>query len=70
MCCYSKDFARNWSVFPGLNWSKHTVGIESFRSSDYPNTSAFSNDQHLSWRDIQICDPPITVARLHTYSGV
>jgi hypothetical protein len=70
MCCYSKYFARKWSVFPRPSWSKHTICIESFRSNDYPNTRAFSNDHHLSWRGIQICDPPIPVARLHTYSGV
>jgi hypothetical protein len=67
---YTKDLARNLSFYPGPNWSKHTISIESFRSKDYPNTPAFSDNHQLSWRDIQICDPPITAARLHTYSGM
>ena len=63
-------FARNWSNFLEPNWSKHTVRIESSKSEDYPNgRPAFLNNPDFSWRSIQICDPPITVARLHMYSG-
>jgi hypothetical protein len=63
-------FARNWSNFLEPNWSKHTIRIESSKSEDHPNgRPAFSNNPDFSWRPIQICDPPITVARLHTYGG-
>jgi hypothetical protein len=64
------DPVRNWFCLPESNWSKHTITIESFKSKDYPNGGpAFSNNPDLSWRSIQVCDPPITVARLRTYGG-
>jgi hypothetical protein len=67
----SIHFARNWSDFYRPNWSKHTIRIESSESEDNPNgpTAAFPTNPDLSWRSIQICDPPITMARLHTYGG-
>lgn len=71
--CYMSndtDPARNYFGLAGPNWSKHTITIHSRKSQDYLNgRPAFPNNPDLSWRSFQVCDPPVTAARLQTYSG-
>jgi hypothetical protein len=70
--CFVSTFpAKNWDIF--LGWSKHTIIIqlEARDSEFYPNgRQTFPSNPDLSWRSIQASDPPITVARMQTYSGV
>ena len=71
--CYMSndtDPARKYFGLAGPNWSKHTITIHSRKLQDYPNgRPAFQNNPDLSWRSFLVCDPPVTAARLQTYSG-
>jgi len=62
--------SRKWSQYFGPNYSKRTMFVESLKSPNYPSgRPAFLTSPDFSWRSMQICNPPITSARLHAYSG-
>jgi hypothetical protein len=54
------------------NYSKRIVCLESLSSKNYcceGQGPVFSEDPTMPWRSMQICNPPITTAKLTTYSG-
>jgi hypothetical protein len=54
------------------NYSKRIICLESLSFKGYcceGQGPIFSNDSTMPWRSMQICNPPITTAKLTTYSG-
>jgi hypothetical protein len=54
------------------NYSKRIICMESLTFTNYcceGRGPIFSEDHTMPWRSMQICNPPITTAKLTTYSG-